>query len=87
MRAAGALEADEVGAEQALEELAAPGQLQEELGRRERDVQEEPDADVGPQLAQQRGHEQELVVVDPDRRALARRPSAAASAKRRLTAT
>ena len=63
---AGALEADQVGAEQALEELAAPRQLLEQLGRRERDVQEEADPQVGAQLAQHRRHQLELVVVHPD---------------------
>ena len=43
-RAAGELEADQVGAEQALEDLAAPRQLAEELGRREGDVEVEADA-------------------------------------------
>ena len=51
-RAAGQLEADQVGAEQPLEDLAPPRQLLEQLGRRERDVQEEADPQVGPQLAQ-----------------------------------
>ena len=50
--AAGQLEADQVGAEQALEDLAAPRQLLEQLGRRERDVQVEADPQVGAQLAQ-----------------------------------
>ena len=70
LRAAGQLEADQVGAEQALEDLPAPRQLLEQLGRRERDVQEEADADVGAQLAQHLRHQLELVVVHPDRRAL-----------------
>ena len=68
--AAGHLEADQVGAEKALEDLAAPGQLREQLGRRERDVEVEADAQVGPQLAQHPRHQLELVVVDPDRGAL-----------------
>ena len=67
LRGAGALEADQVGAEQALEDLAAPRQLLEQLGRRERDVQEEPDPQVGAQLAQHRRHQLQLVVVHPDR--------------------
>ena len=71
--AAGQLEADQVGAEQALEDLAAPGQLLEQLGRREGDVQEEADVEVGPELAQHLRDELELVVVHPDRGAL-RRP-------------
>ncbi len=47
--------ADEVGAEQALDHLGAPGELPEQLGRRERDVEEEADAQVGAHLAQQLG--------------------------------
>src|SRR6478736_3870081 len=45
-------------------------QLREELDRREGDVVEPPDAHVGPQLAQQRRHELQLVVLHPDGRAL-----------------
>ena len=51
-RAAGELEADQVGAEQPLEDLAPPRQLLEQLVGRERDVQVEADPQVGPQLAQ-----------------------------------
>ena len=69
-RSARQLEADQVGAEQALEQLAAPRQLLEELGRREGDVEVEADPEVGPELAQQLGHELELVVVHPDGRVL-----------------
>ena len=69
-RAARQLEADQVGSEQALEELAAPRQLLEQLGRREGDVEVEPDPEVGPELAQELGHELELVVVHPDGRVL-----------------
>ena len=68
--AAGELEADQVGAEQALEDLAAPRQLLEELGRRERDVQVEADPQVGAQVAQHLRHQLELVVLHPDRGAL-----------------
>ena len=67
---AGELEADQVGAEQALEDLAPPRQLAEQLGRRERDVQVEADPQVGAQLAQHRGHQLELVVLHPHDRAL-----------------
>ena len=42
------------------------GQLGEQLGRRERDVQVEPDAQVGSQLAQHRRDQLELVVLHPD---------------------
>ena len=68
--AAGQLEADDVRAEQALEDLAAPRQLLEQLGRRERDVQEEADAQVGPQLAEHLRDQLQLVVLHPDRGAL-----------------
>ena len=68
--AAGQLEADQVGAEESLEDLAPPRQLLEQLGRRERDVQVEADPQVGAQLAQHPRHQLQLVVVDPDRRVL-----------------
>ena len=68
--APGQLEADQVGAEQTLEDLAAPGQLLEQLGRRERDVEVEPDAQVGPQLTEHLRHQLQLVVLHPHRRAL-----------------
>ena len=77
LRAAGQLEADQVGAEQALEDLAPPRQLREQLGRRERDVQEEADPQVGPQLAQHLRHQLQLVVVHPDGRVLGGAASAA----------
>jgi hypothetical protein len=47
LRTAGQLEPDQVGAEQALDQLVAPRQLLVELGRRERDVQEEADPQMG----------------------------------------
>ena len=49
-----ALEADQVGAEHPAQQLGPAGQLHEQLRRRERDVQEEADPQVGPQLAEQR---------------------------------
>ena len=67
---AGQLEADQVGTEQPLEDLAAPRQLGEQLGRRERDVEVEADAQVGPLLAQHLRHQLELVVLHPDGGAL-----------------
>ena len=70
--AAGQLEADQVGAEQALEDLAAPRQLGEQLGGRERDVEVEADPQVGPLRAQHLRHQLELVVLHPDGRALGR---------------
>src|SRR5690606_8130349 len=39
----GEVEADEIGAEETLDDLGAPRQLHEQLDRRERDVQEEAD--------------------------------------------
>ena len=65
-RTAGELEADQVGAEQPLEDLAAPRQLAEQLGGRERDVEVEADPQVGAQLAQHLRHQLELVVLHPD---------------------
>ena len=62
---AGALEADEVGAEQALDHLLAPRQLREQLERRQRDVVEVADPQVRPQLAQHLGDQLQLVVVHP----------------------
>ena len=44
----GGLEADQVGAEQPAQDLGPPRQLHEQLDRRERDVQEEADPQVGP---------------------------------------
>ena len=80
------LEPDQVGAEQPFEELTPPRQLLEELGRREGDVQEEPDAEVGAQLTQLLRDELQLVVLHPHGGVSAAR-SAARSAKRWLTAT
>ena len=68
--AAGQLEADQVGAEQPLEQLAPPRQLLEQLGRRERDVQVEADPQVGPELAQHLRDQLHLVVVHPHQGAL-----------------
>jgi hypothetical protein len=44
------LEADQVGAEQAAQDLRTQRHLHEQLDRRERDVQEEADLEVGPSL-------------------------------------
>ena len=65
LRAAGQLEPDQIGSQQAVEDLVPPGQLEIELGGREGDVQEEPDPQVGPLLAQHLRHELELVVLHP----------------------
>ena len=68
------LEPDQVGAQQSLQDLAAPGQLLEQLGRRERDVQEEADPQVGTELAQHLGNQLELVVLHPDQPTLVGHP-------------
>ena len=59
------MESHQVGAEQAFDDLGAPRHLHEQLDRRERDVQEEADGQVGPQLAQHLRDELQLVVLDP----------------------
>jgi hypothetical protein len=66
LRGTRALEPDHVSAEQALQDLPSPWQLLEQLGRRERDVQEEADPQVRPELTQHLRHQLELVVLDPD---------------------
>ena len=68
----GPLEADQVGAEQPVEHLAPPRELGEELVRGERDVVEEADPQVRPDVAQHPGHQLELVVLHPDRGAAGR---------------
>ena len=70
LRRDGPLEADEVRAEHPLDDLLAPRQLHEQLLRRQRDVQEEADPQIGPQRAQHGRHEVQLVVVHPHGRAL-----------------
>ena len=62
------LEADVVGAEHAAQELLSSGQQPVHLGRRERDVQEEPDREPGLPRAQHRRDEHEVEVVHPDAR-------------------
>ena len=64
------MESDEVGAEQALDDLAPPRHLHEQLDRRERDVQEEADGEIGAQHPQHLRHQLQLVVLDPDGGAL-----------------
>ena len=82
-----ALKADEVGAEEAFDDLAAPRQAGEQLPRRERDVEEEPDRGVRSELADHLRDELQLVVVDPDHRVRVGRPPPGWSANRSLTAT
>ena len=63
-----ALEAQQVRAEQAVDDLTAPRQLGEDLVAGERDVVEEADPDVAALLADHLRDQLELVVVHPDRR-------------------
>ena len=79
------LEADEVGAEEPAEDLRPQRHLHEQLDRRERNVEEEADPQVGSPGAQHRRHELQLVVVHPDSGALAADAPAAASANRSFT--
>src|SRR5690606_15209800 len=60
------LEADRVELQQAAEDIEAPGQLEENLQRRERRVQEEAGLDVQAQLAHVRRQRHQVVIVDPD---------------------
>jgi hypothetical protein len=48
------LEPDQVGAEQALDDFLAPGQLRYQLVRRERNMVEKADPKVRPELTQHR---------------------------------
>jgi hypothetical protein len=62
----GGVEADQVGAEEALEELSAGREGSEQLLGGERDVEEEPDPRLRQPAADQSRQQQELIVVDPD---------------------
>ncbi len=62
-----ALEADDVRAEQPLDDLRAPRQLRVDAVGRERDVVEEADGEVRALLAQHLRHELQLVVLHPHR--------------------
>ena len=66
----GALEAQEVGPEQAAQDRGPPRELGEELDRREGDVVEPADPQVGSTVADHRRDQLELVVVHPHGRAL-----------------
>ena len=59
------LEANEVRTGDAVEQLLSPRQPREQVGRWERDVQEEPDAKVRPALTHERRDELQVVVVNP----------------------
>ena len=66
LRGQRALEADQVGAEQPAQDLRPARQLHEQFDRRERDVQEEADAQVRADRAEHRRHQLQLVVLHPD---------------------
>ena len=66
------LEADQVGAEEPLDDLPAPRQLREQLIAGERDVAEEPDPQIRSGSTQHRRHQLQLVVVHPHRGARSR---------------
>ena len=72
LRAAGQVEPDQIGAEQALGDLGPPRHLHEQLHRRERDVQKEADGQIGPQHPQHLRDQLQLIVLYPHRRALGR---------------
>ena len=61
------LESNEVGPQQSFDEFLTPRQATVELNRRERDVEEEPDTQIGTHLTQVRGNEVELVILHPHR--------------------
>ncbi len=61
-----ALEPDDVGAEEPVEDLRTPRELRVDADRRERDVVEEADRPVGSAFPQQGRHELQLVVLHPD---------------------
>ena len=60
------LEADEVCAEHPIENLLSARETPEDLGTRERRVDEEADGGVWERLTEQRRDEEKVVVVDPD---------------------
>ncbi len=64
------LEPDDVGTEQALDQLDPPRDTEEQLLRRERDVEEEPDPQIGAEPAEHGRDEVQLVVVDPHGRSV-----------------
>lgn len=61
------VEPEQIRAEQALQNLLPPREQPEHLVGGERDVQEEPDPDLGKPGADQRRGEHEVVVLHPDR--------------------
>ncbi len=61
------LERDEVGAEQAAQDLVPMREDAEGLGGGERDVEEEADAGLRGHVANEPGQQHQVVVVDPHR--------------------
>src|SRR5262249_15621593 len=66
--AARVLEADQVGAEQPAQQIGPPRYLPEQFRWWERDVQEETDAQIRPQITEHPRYELQVVVLDPDHR-------------------
>jgi hypothetical protein len=59
------LKTDEIGPEYPLHQGPAPRELSHEFHRREGDVEEEADPEIGASLPQHCGNQLQLVVVDP----------------------
>ena len=60
------VKSDQVGSQDALQDLTAPGENPEDFRGREGNMQEVSDSGLRKQLAQHGWHQGELVVVDPD---------------------
>ncbi|MNC84566.1 hypothetical protein D3C83_01220 [compost metagenome] len=60
------LETNEVELQQRLDERHAPGQLEKDVRRRERDVQEEPRAGSRAEAAQFRSNVHQVIIMHPD---------------------
>ena len=60
------MKTDQVGAQETLQDLDTRRQKTEQLERRERDMEKEPDLRIGQLLLDQPRQQHQLVVVDPD---------------------
>lgn len=60
------LETDEIGTEHALEEFLAHGETAKDFRRGKRDVKEEANLGIWQLLANHLGHEEQMVIVNPD---------------------
>jgi hypothetical protein len=61
------LEADEIGAEHAIEDLCSAGETAEDFAAGERRVDKEPYMRVWGMCADHAGNKEEVVIVDPDK--------------------